>query len=443
MLRDFTPLGSAADFPADPDGVRDYGQDLEDTGRLIEEQVAQLKGLADRDSWTADTADAFRDRAESLAEKIERARGRYLQVGAKLKVVADDLDDHERDAALTAGSARVHAAVLRSTPQAGPEAQPDGGPPVMTPEGTAQNRRRAEAQAEYDRLQREYDRTVEAARETAEHAAGAIRGVLDDAVQDDFWDRNAGWLKVARVVLGVVAAIAGVLLLVVTAPVWATALLVVALVAGVLALVISIGMLAKADGSWTDVALDAVGVVTLGVGGVALRALAKGFPAVRAATASVRGSNAFQSSMNRFWGVPLRFHSWRASWPLDLMGLRSASIASIVRMSDEALDAANAAHRATLAPFPVTRLQRFVDGGLANAQTVRQAREILATLPHLDDVPVALLDDVTRLVKFANTGVVLTNVGAVTDIVSTGYQLPAFDGVNGIKIVTDLLGRLR
>lgn len=437
----FDPLGSAGDFPADPEAIREYGEDVAATGQLIEEQVALLRRLADGDSWVTDAADAFRDKAEDLAGKISKSSGRYVAVGRELKAIADDLEDYEQRAAAKAESAREQARIVAANPPAHPEPGPDGGPPQMTPEGERQNSRRGAAEDALRDLKRDFDNLVDDAREAADAAARRIKGALDDDVKDDFWDRNAGWLRTVGQVLGAIGAAAAILLL--TVATLGTVWLVIAVVAGVAALVISLGLALKADGSWTQVAFDAVSVLTLGVGGAAMRVLAKGFPAVRSTVAGLRGSRAFAASMNRFWGVPLRFHSWRASWAFDLLGMRSSSLASIVRMSDEAGRAADAAYDATMRTFPVTRVQQFLDSGLESSRMVRQSREMLASLRAMDDVPGFVLDDVTRMVRLGRAATIAPNIGVIADATQFGMELPSIDSTNGVKIVTDLIGRLR
>jgi ribosome-binding protein aMBF1 (putative translation factor) len=437
----FDPLGDAGDFPADPDTIRTYGEDVAATGQLIELQVVQLRALADGDSWVADSADAFRDKAEELAGQISRSSDRHVAVGAELKVLADDMADYERRAASKATSAREQVRIIAANPPAQAEPSPDGGPAQLTPEGERQNARRRAAEDALAQLQRDFDELARDAREAAGATARRISSALEDGVKDDFFDRNAGWLEVAGQVLGAIGAAAAILLL--TVATLGTVWLVVALAAGVAALVISVGLALKADGSWTQVALDAVSVLTLGVGGVALRALTKGFPAVRSAVAAFRGSRAFTASMNRFWGVPLRFHSWRASWAFDLAGMRSSSLVSLGRMGDEALRAADAAVDATLRTFPVTRVQRFVDGGIASSRTIRQSREMLESLRAVDDVPGRLLQDATLLARYARVATLAPNLGVLADGTQLAMELPHVDSVTGVRILTDVIGRLR
>lgn len=157
---------------------------------------------------------------------------------------------------------------------------------------------------------------------------------------------------------------------------------------------------------------------------MATKLLARGFPAVRGVVASFRGSRAFSASMNRFWGVPLRFHSWRASWGFNLLGGRCSSLAALSRMSDDALRAADMAYDATMATFPVTRLQRFVDSGLQTSQMVRQSREMLTSLRALPDVPGAVLDDVTKRVRLGRAATIAPNIGVLADMTQAGLEQP-------------------
>lgn len=439
-MTSFDPLGDSSSFPADPEGISAYGEDVAATGQLIEEQVVLLRRLADGDSWVSDSADAFRDKAEEVAEQISRSSGRYVEVGRQLTSLADDLADYERRAGDKAEQAREQARVVANNPEVQPEPGKDGGAPEMTPEGEGQNGRREAAEDALTQLQSDFDTLVDQARQAADAAASRIQGALDDDVKDDFWDKHAGFLRKLGLVLGAIGAALAVVALFVAGG-WV--LLAIAAVVSLGALIISAGLALKADGSWTQVAFDAVSVLTLGVGGAATKLLARGFPAVRGVVASFRGSRAFAASMNRFWGVPLRFHSWRASWSFNLLGGRSSSLAALSRMSDDALRAADRAYDATVATFPVTRVQRFVDSGLDTSRMVRQSREMLTSLRALDEVPGAVLDDVTKMVRLSQAATVAPNIGVVADMTQVALELPSIDGINGVKVVTDAIGRLR
>lgn len=159
----YRPLGDEDSFPADPEAISAYGAELAATGELILEQVELLRALSRGDCWVADTADAFREQAQELADQIEQASGRYVTVGATLKTVADDLSDLERRAADRAEEAQALQRTIAANPPASPEVPPDGGPAVLTPEGEQQNARRQRALERMAALQGEFDGFARAA----------------------------------------------------------------------------------------------------------------------------------------------------------------------------------------------------------------------------------------------------------------------------------------
>lgn len=442
----YQPLGGSDAFPANPDEIRAYGEDVARTGALIAEQVELLRRLADGDSWVTESADAFRERAEELAGQIEKSGGRYERVGRGLKALSDTLEDLERDGQARAREAQLAESVIRANPPAVPEPGPDGGPPALTLQGEAQNARRQEAEQALADLQRQFDGLVAQAREAASATARTLSDAIDDDVKDSWWDKNAGWIKTVTQVLGAIAAVAAIVMLTVATggTIWLVALGV-ALTAGVVSAILNAGLASTGNGSWWAVAIDMVGVVTLGVGGAALRALGKGFPAVQSAMASYRGSLAFSGSMNRLFGLPLRFHSWRASWSVNWLGMRSSSLASISRMSDDALRAADDAFQATLRPYPVTFSERLIDGGRSTAETVRQSREFLAQLRRVDAPPAELLEQTRNLVLLGRAGTTSTNVGSAVDLGQLGQELRALDPYDiprSGKVIADVISRL-
>lgn len=443
----YAPLGDDADFPADPDGVRGYGDSVSATGALILEQVALLESLARGDCWVADTADAFREQAQELADRIEKSAGRYTRVGKALTTLADDLEDYERWAGQRAEEARALQWTVVANPPATPEVPPEGGLPVLTPAGEAQNARRRRAEERIEVLQGEFDGYVRRAREAASDAASTIKGAIDDDVKDNWWERNAGWLSTAKDWLGLAAAAVGIVLAVVaaiaTAPVWLT-VLAVGLAAAVLA--ISLGLALGADGSWTDVAFDAVGLATLGTGAVFSRLAARGFPAVRSAVAGIRASRASQAVRTLNSPAALRELRRIASVAVDPSGANLVARGLLAEVTRNSRAAAAAVRSATLSPFPVTLTQRVVDGGLDSSRIARQSREMLLDLRTMPGAPVdpAVLADATRLVRVSTAGIVATNTGAASQVVDLlrDPESSLRDG-GPLQIVTDLVSRLQ
>jgi hypothetical protein len=437
------PLHSGDPFPANRHQVRRYGDKVKETGELIGDQVKLLRRLADGDAWRTDTADAFREKAEELADLIAKTQDRYVDVGNELVSFADKLDDFEADARVLVTQAEVQVEAIADNPEVTPTPADDGTPGELTPADRAQNGRRSAAQQRLGELQSAFDGIVQDARQAASTAAGRIKDHSDDDVKDSWWDRNAGWLGNLRTALGIIAAIAGIVLLTVATggTIWLVALGV-AIVAGAAALVISIGNLLSGNGGWADVAMDAVGLLTLGAGGAAIRMMSRGFPAVRTAMAGFRSSQAFAATMNRFGGIPLRLYTRLSSMRFDLFGARTWGATRLAGLTDDATRAGQAAYQATMNPA-VTLAQRFVHGGRETAEMVTQSREFLAELRRVPDVPVELLDDVTRMRNWANTATWSANIGGVNDIVDTVNE--SFDPAQGIKItklVLDTISRL-
>lgn len=448
-MTSYYPLGDAGDFPADPEAIGDYADSLSATGALILEQVDLLKALARGDCWVADTADAFREQAQELAGRIEKASDRYVSVGTTLKTLADDLADYERRAEDRAEEAQRLKWTIAANPAVSPEAPPDGGPAELPPGGQEQNDRRRRAEERLAVLQERFDTLVGQARDAASAAASAVSGAIDDSVKDNWWERHAPWLSKARDYLGWAAAAAGialaVALAVATAPAWLiVGLIVLGVALAGAALYISFNLAKNADGSWGDVAWDFVGLASFGVGGVATRVASKAFPAVRSAVAGVRASRASQAV---FAAVPTHLLDELgryAAVAVDRTGDAAAARQLLDDLATRALSAADDARRATLAPFPVTQVQRLIDGGRSTSQIARQAREMLLDLRTMPGpaVDAAILDRARRLVQTSTAGIVATNIGVAAEFVQSVIDPPTLRDPRPVRILTDIVQRL-
>ena len=445
MSKSFFPLGEAGDFPADPEPISDYAGELSATGQLILEQVAALKALARGDCWVADTADAFREQAQELAERIEKASDRYVTVGKRLTTLADDLADYEKKAGEHADEASKLRWTVAGNPPVMAEAPPEGGPAVMPAGGDAQNTRRTNAEQRIDDLQGLFNTLVSQAREAAGLAAEDIRGAVDDSVKDNWWERNASWLNKARDYLGWAAAAVGialaVALAVVTAPAWlVVGLIVLGVALAGAALYVSYNLAMNADGSWGDVAWDVVGLLSFGVGGAATRITSKAFPAVQSAVAGLRSTRASQAVFNAVPTELLDELGRYAAVTVDATGDAAAARQLLDELATRGLDAADAARATTLAPFPVTTAHRILDGGKGTSQVARQAREMLLDLRTMPGAPVdaALLRDATRLVRASTTSIVATNTGVASEVLQALIDPPGLRDSGPVRILTDI-----
>ena len=450
MSRSFFPLGESGDFPADPEAIGDYAGELAATGALILDQVAALKALARGDCWVADTADAFREQAQELAKRIEKASDRYVTVGKRLTTLADDLAEDEERAGARADEAAELRSMVAANPVVLPEPPPDGGMSVMPPGGEAQNNRRRQAEQRIDELQAQFDSLVRQSQVAAAAAALDIRGAIEDSVKDNWWERNAFDIGRARDALGWAAAIVGVglaiALAVVTAPGW----LVVGLIAlGVIlagaALYLSWNLMTQADGSKADVVWDVIGLLSFGVGGTAARFASKVFPAVQSAVAAVRSSRAGAAVFQAVPADLLDELGRLAAVTVDTTGDALAARQLLDELATRGLAAADAARAGTLAPFPVTLAQGIVDGGRGSSQIVRQGREMLLDLRTMPGraVDPALIQRVQRLVVTSTTAVVAANVGAVAEVLQAVTDPPGLRNGGPVRILTDIVTRLR
>ncbi len=443
MAIDWDPLATDGDpFPALPQQVTSYGQDLQRTGDLIAEQVTLLRRLAQEDSWYTDAADAFREKAEELADRIDKVKDRYQQAGAHLITFADTADEAQRAAVVVRDEAREAQRALQSNPVVEPGTAPPGEPaPALTPAQRAQNRRHDDASDALSRLQGDFDRLVDEARSAASTCAGRISDAIDDDVKDDWWDRNAGWLKTVTKVLGWVVTIAAIVLLTVATggTIWLVALGV-GLAAGIASLLINVGLARNAEGGWSAVAFDAIGVLTLGAGGLFARIGSKAFPALRAATATFRSEQAAAATMRSF-GLRVPIARFFASRNIPLVS-RFAS-GRLASMGDEAARAGSTAYQAVMAVRPVTVPQRLVHGGQSAAQQMVVTRELLAGLRATSGAPTALVQGLSSLnrVNLAATSAGLISLGST--VAETVTSDGANDAANGlVDIAVDLLPRI-
>lgn len=441
-MRSYEPLHPGDPFPADAGRVRRYGEKVRRTGELIEAQVALLRRVADGDRWRTETADAFREKATGLAASIERTRDRYRDVGSELVSFSDTLEDLESEARVLAVEAREEQATLRANPEAVATPEDDGSPGTLTNAERAQNRRRSSAQTRLGQLQRRFDRVVGDAAGAADESAARIKGHVDDDARDSWWDRNVGWLGTLREALGWIALAAGLLMLTVATggTIWLV-LLGVAVAASFISLIISVVNVRTGHGGWADVAFDAVALLTLGTGGLALRGLARGLPAARTAIAKVRAQQAFTAALRPGWRLDVLTRV--ASVRFNLLGIPRLAQQRLLARHVAAGDAAHAAYRAAMAEPAVSAVQRFALGGSDSARLVVGARRMAAevtTDPQLRH----LAQQAARLDATAIRAAVAVNVGTANQIVKLEWdrRVPG-RAVDVTSLVVDAIVRLR
>lgn len=300
-------IGESADpIPGDPEEVAKLGRDLRKTAESIKKQADEIKALSSVEAWKSKAAEEFRNEAEEAEGKLRKAYKRY-------DAAADALGEKVLEGGcFTEYASELHRAqtmadkALRDAQQADGENKSAHGAIDKLPKDTADDdpsRKKLEKQQEaaasaLDRAKKDLEAAKDVRDEAAKRARDAIRHAIDhDGLKDGTWDKfkdwvhdNAGWMETVLAISGWVATICGTLaLLVGWIPIIGQALAgilgTIALVATLVSLVGHTLLALAGEGSWFDVALDIVGLATLGIG--------------RGALAAAKGSSAAAQAIGR------------------------------------------------------------------------------------------------------------------------------------------------
>lgn len=290
--RDWHPLRTedryADPTPGSPADIRTGRRTMTDTAIEIRTQITRLRALSDGTGLKGDYADALQDGADRLRDKLGKVADRYEAVAVKVSAWAEAVEDaqHQTVAAHRAATA-AHDVI---TPlDALPEAD-------LTP---TQKSDLDHARASLIRAQAAFDGAVGDYESDARRLSGAIEDLLDDSLEDSCWswtsnllERNAAWINEALEIIGWIAtvvAIAAVLIACApTAPAW-LALAASWAIAGAEAAtygtaLVHTALAATGNGTWADVGLDVVAILTLRMGKAAEQGVTAGVDATRVAS---------------------------------------------------------------------------------------------------------------------------------------------------------------
>lgn len=248
---DWSPIAESDPTPGDPDSVRHEAKRLSNIAETLARQVKKLRELGDDDNIKGKYAKGLKEESDELAGRFEKTKGRYEKVSGHLKTWATELE---------------HAQGLAK--KARDKAQAD-----EKDEGAVDDARKQlfTATSHYNT-----------------HASTARTNILDaidDAVEDSPWDDLVSWAKEHaegfKLFLDVLSWVG-------------TALAIAALfVPGLNLLVIGIGLLVvggrillvkAGKATWMDVAFDAFGLLTMGLGRGAMVGLKAASKSTRAAS---------------------------------------------------------------------------------------------------------------------------------------------------------------
>lgn len=287
---DWAPLDLKEDpVPGDPEQVRHEEHHLKAVARQVEDQIKVLRRIGSSHDEKGEHAEKMRDAARELAEQLEKVKGRYRKVASALRGWAPELE-HAQKTSLTAlhHAAGPHETLRRL---GGLEKGPDWpglahgwphdpgpglrGDPEELRKQKADERTIKHAQGELAAAHRLLKQATDLRDTQASHCAKLIRHACDDDVKDSTWDgfknwvaKNSWWIKDVCLALEAIAFIAAIVALACSGG-WV--ILGLALSAeGLMAA--SVGLTAVAligrailastgNGSWSDVAWDAIGVL--------------------------------------------------------------------------------------------------------------------------------------------------------------------------------------
>jgi hypothetical protein len=265
---DWTPLGCSGDpVPGDPAQISREAAHLSTVAKQITDQVAALRKIAGGGVEVGQHAEQIRSSASDLAGQLDKVAGRYQKVSAALSRWVPDLEQAQAQSITALNEAEAPYKKLNTA--------------VILPSGsnlTAQQKQDItnyhssmnQAQQQLDTAKALLAKAVSFRDQQASHYAGIISNAIDDGVKDSWWDsftawvtRNAGWLSKLASVLGDIVAVLAIICLFIPG---LDLLIIAAIALTAMLLVIHTMLAATGNGSWFDVALDVIGVATLGIG---------------------------------------------------------------------------------------------------------------------------------------------------------------------------------
>ncbi len=266
---DWSALDRSEDpVPGDHYRVKQEATYYEGLATIISDQIDKLRKVADGDaSLKGDYSDALRDSCEELSEDRGKAKGRFSTVSTELGAIVGPLDTALRRTATALDDAEDARRDMRLAEQAGydPDSSEDD------PELADEKRRWRNANDRLSAAKSTCSDAVEDYRGVVEGAARRIREAADDDLKDGRFEGFKAWVKAHADILreiskwlGRIVLVLAVVILLVSNP--AGWLIAVALIAGAALLAVDTALAIAGEGSWFDVALDVVGLATLGLG---------------------------------------------------------------------------------------------------------------------------------------------------------------------------------
>lgn len=285
-------------IPGNPYEVALLGKRMQDVAAMIDTQARNLRNLVDGTGWDSDAGKAFQKKVGDTADLLQKSHTRYAAVGSALGSTTqgsttlwasglEDLQGRAKTALENGRKAHSDSAAHQKKIQ---------GLPDDASAADAKKLKDQKAHADGDLLtwQKALEHLIDARDKQAGDAARSIRDAIDhDGLKNPkhhWWD---GWKDVVADIghwAGVAAAFLGVAALLLSwVPVLGEVLGALALIASVVALVADTISALDGKGTWLDVAIDAIGVLSFGAG----RVLGEG---AKAAEVAAKGADTIEEA---------------------------------------------------------------------------------------------------------------------------------------------------
>jgi len=269
-------MSASLAVPGDPDVVASLARQYASVARVMLDASSRLRAL-DGDGSRSDAVDAFLAKADDLAERLGRVRGRYDEAGAALleysgalRLAVDDAAAASR-ARVSAEDDLVTAEKLRRYHQDAADATEDG--PLKDHDQRQADRQRYladEAAWRVTAAHRRLDTAREDSDRAAERAVARLDVATDDGIRDAVFDDFAGWMAENDAWISDVLDVMGNVCIVLTVLSFFFPLAWIGLALVALTVAIAVGATARAaagTGSWAEAVLALASCATMGVGG--------------------------------------------------------------------------------------------------------------------------------------------------------------------------------
>jgi len=262
------PLGWETDpVPGDPEVITQEARLLASVADQINGQIAALRKISSDQTNLGQTADAIRSSASDLVTTLQVVGDRYQRVSSALTGWVGELEQAQSMSIRALDQAEAPYAQLNQV-----VALPSGSNLTTAQQQGIQNYHAAmqRAQGAVDDAKALLNQAISLRDQQGSYYASKINAAANDALRDSRWDKfkswvsdNATWLKTLAKALGDIVAVLALVCLLIPG---VDLLLIAALALTAMLLVVHTMLAATGNGSWLDVAIDVIGILTLGYG---------------------------------------------------------------------------------------------------------------------------------------------------------------------------------